>query len=74
MSLRPRRSPAHCGPQIALPPLVRDDRRAALEVHAGNGQDLGRRVDEDGNVSGLAIWATASSAIGPEPGPLSAVR
>jgi len=36
-----------------LAAAVGDDRRAALEVHAGNGQDLGRRVDEDGNVFGL---------------------
>ena len=53
-----------------LAAAVRDDRRAALEVDAGNGQDLGRRVDEDGNVPGLGDPGDGLQCHWPRTGPV----
>ena len=68
MSLRPSSRPAHCGPRDRLAAAVGDDRGAALQVDVGNGQDFGRRIDQDRDVLRLAICAIVSSAIGPCPG------
>ena len=64
--LAAEQKPGALRPADRLAAAVGDDRRAALQVHVGNGQNLGRRIHEDRNVLGLGDPGDASSAIGPE--------